>query len=113
MKKIGDYLEITSLNAETFLADSGSGDRYVIRGKLNTVTPVKVLYMASLELDNIEMIESFRLSVEPGKNAVVLPEIAVINPIRSNDEKAGIYTLTLKIYASGGVIHQFSSEVRF
>ena len=113
MKKIGEYLEITSLSAETFPAESSSADRYVIRGKLNAVTPVKVLYMASLELDSIEMIESFRLSVEPGENAVELPEIAVINPIRSNDEKSGIYTLTLKIYASGGTVHQFSSEVRF
>ena len=111
MKKIGDYLEIHDLSAETAWQDEKE-TRAVIRGKLQTVTPVKVLYMASLELDGMEMHESVRLSVDPGKNIMTLPEIIVINPLRSNGQ-AGNYTLTLKIYASGGVVHDFSSTVSF
>lgn len=114
MKKIGDYLEIHNLHAETAVLDNvGKRERAVIRGFLEQYTPVKVLYMASLELDNMEMHESFRLSIEPGGERLALPEIAVINPIRSDDEKIGNYTLTLKIYASGGVVHEFSTVVRF
>lgn len=113
MKKIGDYLQINDLQAETFAAENCNENRYIIRGILNVSTPVKVLYMASLELDSMEMIESFRLAVEPGENGLELPEIAVINPIRSEDENIGNYTLTLKIYASGGVVHDFSTRVRF
>ena len=114
LKKIGDYLEIHDLTVETAseMLENGS-EKAVIRGFLHTVTPVKVLYMASLELDNMEMHESFRLSVEPGEGRLALPEIAVINPIRSNDENIGNYTLKLKIYAAGGVVHEFSTVVRF
>ena len=114
MKKIGDYLEIDSLQAQTaVVSNDGKREKAVIRGFLKQTTPVKVLYMASLELDNMEMHESFRLSIEPGEELLALPEIAVINPIRSSDEKIGNYTLTLKIYAAGGVVHEFSTVVRF
>ena len=112
MKKIGDYLEIHNLSAETAWQDKKE-TRGIIRGKLQTVTPVKVLYMASLELDGMEMIESFRLPVEPGGGVCDLPDIVVVNPIRSDDEKIGNYTLTLKIYSSGGVVDEFSARVRF
>ena len=114
MKKIGDYLEIETLQAESaVVSNDGRHERAVIRGFLVCNTPVKVLYMASLELDNMEMHESFRLSIEPGENRLALPEIAVINPIRSTDEKIGNYTLTLKVYAAGGVVHEFATVVRF
>ena len=112
MKKIGDYLEIYDLSAETAWQDEKE-TRGIIRGKLQTHTPVKVLYMASLELDGMEMIESFRLPVEPGGGVCDLPDIVVVNPIRSDDEKIGNYTLTLKIYSSGGVVDEFSAQVRF
>ena len=112
MKKIGDYLEIHNLTAETAWQDEKE-TRGIIRGKLQTATPVKVLYMASLELDGMEMIESFRLPVEPGGGVCDLPDIVVVNPIRSDDEKIGNYTLTLKIYSSGGVVDEFSARVRF
>ena len=114
MKKIGDYLEIHNLQAETaVVSNDGKREKAVIRGYLEQSTPVKVLYMASLELDNMEMHESFRLSIEPGENRLALPEIAVINPIRSDNDKIGNYTLKLKIYAAGGVVHEFSTVVRF
>ena len=114
MKKIGDYLEIHALTAETAVVNSDDKrEKAVIRGFLEQNTPVKVLYMASLELDNMEMHESFRLSIEPGEGRLPLPEIAVINPIRSSDENIGNYTLKLKIYAAGGVVHEFSTIVRF
>ena len=112
--KIGDYLEINELQAAVELTENDNGQvMATVRGLLHTTTPVKVLYMASLELDNMEMHESFRLSIEPGEELLALPEIAVINPIRSSDEKIGNYTLTLKIYAAGGVVHEFSTVVRF
>ena len=114
MKKIGDYLEIHALSAETAVVSNvDKREKAVIRGFLEHYTPVKVLYMASLELDDMEMHESFRLSVEPGESRLALPEIAVINPIRSSDEKIGNYKLTLKIYAAKGVVHEFSTLVRF
>lgn len=114
MKKIGDYLEIHGLYAETASEQLNERqEKAVIKGFLQVSTPVKVLYMASLELDNMEMHESFRLSFEPGSEPMALPEIAVINPIRSSDEKIGNYKLTLKIYAAGGVVHEFSHNVRF
>ena len=114
LKKIGDYLEIHELNARTAIKadEERGGERAVVTGLLKTDTPVKVLYMASLELDGMEMHESFRLSVDPGANELELPEIIIINPIRSNGT-TGVYTLTLKIYASGGVVHDFSTEIRF
>lgn len=112
MKKIGDYLEIHGLDAEiSYQADDSS--RVQVKGILQVATPVKVLYMASLELDGMEMIESFRLPIEPGAENCELPAITVVNPIRSSDEKIGNYTLTVKIYASGGVVHEFSKTVRF
>jgi len=114
MKKIGDYLQIEELFAETATAPlDNKVNRSVVKGFLRLSTPVKVLYMASLELDNMEMIESFRMSIEPGSEIFELPEIAVINPIRSDDLQIGNYTLTLKIYASGGVVHEFSTGFRF
>lgn len=114
MKKIGDYLTIEELSAATVSNVQENGRICgVINGKLFYNTPVKVLYMASLELDGMEMHESFRMALEPGESRFDLPEIAVFNPICSNDEKIGNYTLTLKIYASGGVVHEFSSLVRF
>lgn len=114
MKKIGDYLEIHALQAETACEKlDHRREKAVIKGFLKAVTPVKVLYMASLELDNMEMHESFRLAIEPGEELLALPEIAVINPIRSSDENIGNYKLTLKIYAAGGVVHEFSHIVRF
>ncbi len=114
MKKIGDYLQIHGLSAETVVISKDQAqEKAVIRGYLEHYTPVKVLYMASLELDNMKMHESFRLAPEPGEERLALPEIAVINPIRSNDEKIGNYKLTLKIYAAGGVVHEFSTLVRF
>ncbi len=114
LKKIGDYLEIHDLTVETAseMLENGS-EKAVIRGFLHTVTPVKVLYMASLELDNMEMHESFRLSIDPESPRLALPEIAVVNPIRSDDANIGNYTLTLKIYAAGGVVHDFSAVLRF
>ena len=114
MKKIGDYLQIEELFATTEASPiEGHESRSLIKGFLKLSTPVKVLYMASLELDDMEMHESFRLSVEPGESRLALPEIAVINPIRSSDEKIGNYKLTLKIYAAKGVVHEFSTLVRF
>ena len=113
MKKIGDDLEICDLTTESSCATDDKGNvRAVIKPLLHTQSSVKVLYMASLELDGMEMHESVRLSVDPGKNIMTLPEIVVINPLRSNGQ-AGNYTLTLKIYASGGVVHDFSSIVSF
>jgi len=61
----------------------------------------------------MEMHESFRLVFEPGMNRCALPEIAVINPIRSQDTARGNYKLTLKIYAAGGVVHEFNENLRF
>lgn len=114
MKKIGDYLEIHALEVESScVPEAGRGDRAIIRGYVVANTSVKVLYMASLELDNMEMHESFRLVFEPGENRCALPEVAVINPIRSSDEQLGNYKLTLKIYSAGGVVDEFSSLVRF
>ena len=114
MKKIGDYLEVHALEAESAsVSECGRGEQAVIRGYVVASTPVKVLYMASLELDNMEMHESFRLVFEPGENRCALPEITVINPIRSNNELLGNYKLTLKIYSAGGVFDEFSSLVRF
>jgi len=114
MKKIGDYLEIHALELETVAApESDKLDRSVIKAHVVANTPVKVLYMASLELDNMEMHESFRLVFEPGMNRCALPEIAVINPIRSQDTARGNYKLTLKIYAAGGVVHEFNENLRF
>ena len=114
LRKIGDYLEINDLTVDTSVTTLDNGQvMAVVQGKLHTATPVKVLYMASLELDNMEMHESFRLSVEPGEGRLALPEIAVINPIRSNDENIGNYTLKLKIYAAGGAVYEFSTVVRF
>ena len=114
LEKIGDYLEICDLNARTVIAaDTERGvDKAVITGILQVNTPVKVLYMASLELDGMEMHESFRLVAEPGENEVELPEIKVINPIRREDGNCN-YALTLKIYASGGKVYEFSTAVRF
>ena len=114
MKKIGDYLEIEALEMETSVVCE-AGDRVcaVIRPYVKAATPVKVLYMASLELDSMEMHESFRLVFEVGQNRCALPEITVINPIRSSDEQIGNYLLTLKIYASGGVVHEFTQKLRF
>ncbi|MBE6369231.1 MAG: hypothetical protein E7056_03610 [Lentisphaerae bacterium] len=114
LKKIGDYLEICDFFAETVSTpDPERGQRGVIKGFLKTNTPVKVLYMASLELDNIEMHESVRLSIESGENTLELPEISVINPIVSSNGEGGKYTLTLKIYASGAVEHRFDTEIGF
>ena len=114
MKKIGDYLQIEELFATTEASPiEGHESRSLIKGFLKLSTPVKVLYMASLEFDNMEMIESFRMSIEPGSDVFELPHIAVINPIRSDDNRIGNYTLTLKIYASGGVVHEFSTGLRF
>ena len=114
LKKIGDYLEIRNFGAETFsVPDPERGNCGEIKAFVETFTPVKVLYMASLELDGMEMIESFRLPVEPGGGVCDLPDIVVVNPIRSDDEKIGNYTLTLKIYSSGGVVDEFSARVRF
>lgn len=114
MKKIGDYLTIEKLSVATVAEAQDNGRvRGVINGKLFYNTPVKVLYMASLELDGMEMHESFRMALEPCESRFDLPEIAVFNPICSEDEKIGNYTLTLKIYASGGVVHEFSSVARF
>ncbi len=115
MKKIGDYLEIKDLVVETarLPETSGVGQRAVIRAFVEAQTPVKVLYMASLELDNMEMHESFRLVFEPGESRCSLPEIVVVNPICSENTAVGNYNLTLKIYASGGVVHDFSATLRF
>ena len=114
LKKIGDYLEIHDFTVETARDTSESGlDKAVIRGFLHITTPVKVLYMASLELDNVEMHESFRLHIDPEDAKCALPEVFVVNPIRSDDENIGKYTLTLKIYAAGGVVHEFASHFRF
>ena len=114
MKKIGDYLEIHALTAETAVVSSDDKrEKALIRGYLEHNTPVKVLYMASLELDNMEMHESFRLSIDPEEPCLELPEIKVFNPICSADENIGNYTLKLKIYAAGGVVHEFSTVVRF
>lgn len=115
LEKIGDYLEIHALTAETFIdapAENGHVPA-VIRGFLHTVTPVRVLYMASLELDNIEMHESFRLNIDPEESCFALPEIKVFDPIRSDDENIGNYKLTLKIYSAGAVEHEFSTTLRF
>ena len=114
MKKIGDYLEIYDLITEVAAAPvEGRENRSLIRGFINVSTPVKVLYMASLELDDMEMIESFRMNIDPEEKQIALPEIAVINPIRSEDSNIGNYKYTLKIYASGGVVHEFTAQVRF
>ena len=114
MKKIGDYLEIHALTAETAVVSSDDKrEKALIRGYLEHNTPVKVLYMASLELDNMEMHESFRLVFEPGESRCSLPEIVVVNPICSENTAVGNYNLTLKIYASGGVVHDFSATLRF
>ncbi len=114
MKKIGDYLEIHELCASTAMDPSDErSDRAVIRCRLRAETPVKVLYMASLELDGMELVESFRLVVEPGMSECALPEIFVFNPIRSADEQCGWYQVALKIYASGGIVHEFFTQVRF
>ena len=114
MKKIGDYLEIHNLHAETAVLDNDDKrERAVIRGFLEQYTPVKVLYMASLELDNMEMHESFRLSIDPEEPVLELPEIKVFNPICSEDKNIGNYKLTLKIYAAGALEHEFSTLFRF
>ena len=114
LKKIGDYLEIRNFGAETFsVPDPERGNCGEIKAFVETFTPVKVLYMASLELDGMEMHDSFRLSVEPGENTMPLPEMKVINPLLSSDDIRRVYTVTLKIYASGGVVHKFDSEISF
>ena len=113
MKKIGDYLEIHNLQAETaVVSKDGKREKAVIRGYLEQSTPVKVLYMASLELDNMEMHESFRLSIAPDEPCCELPEVKIFNPIRSSDENIGNYKLTLKIYSAGAVEHEFSTIFR-
>ena len=78
MKKIGDYLTIEELSAATISEAQENGRiRGVINGKLLYNTQVKVLYMASLELDGMEMHESFRMALEPDESQFVLPEIKV------------------------------------
>lgn len=114
MEKIGDYLEIHAL--ELAVEDAPTDvrpDRAVIRGAVRVSTPVKVLYMASLELDGMEMIESFRLTAAPDCPLLPLPELYVFNPIRSAEPGRGEYTVMLKIYASGGRVHRYSGKVRF
>ena len=114
LKKIGDYLEIHDLTVETAVETAENGfEKAVVRGFLHIATPVKVLYMASLELDNVEMHESFRLHIDPEEKQYALPEVFVVNPIRSENENIGKYTLTLKIYAAGGAVHDFSAQFRF
>ena len=114
LKKIGDYLENNDWTVDTSIATLENGQvMAVVQGKLHTATPVKVLYMASLELDNMEMHESFRLSIDPEEPCLELPEIKVFNPICSADENIGNYKLTLKIYAAGAVEHEFSTLFRF
>lgn len=114
MNKIGDYLEIHELSLSTGPAPTEERPgRAVIRSSLRASTRVKVLYMASLELDGMEMIESFRLTFSPEEEALELPEIFVIDPIRSTEPGCGDYTVVLKIYASGGRVHEFANKVRF
>ena len=114
MEKIGDYLEIHALELAADDAPTDARpDRAVIRGAVRVSTPVKVLYMASLELDGMEMIESFRLTVPPDCPLLPLPELYVFNPIRSDEPGRGEYTVMLKVYASGGRVHQYSGKVRF
>ena len=114
MKKIGDYLVIEELSAATAAEAQENGRiRGVINGKLLYNTPVKVLYMASLELDGMEMHESFRMALELDESQFALPEIAVFNPICSEDKNIGNYKLTLKIYAAGALEHEFSTLFRF
>ena len=114
MEKIGDYLEIHALELAAENAPTAARpDRAVIRASVRVNTPVKVLYMASLELDGMEMIESFRLTVPPDNPLLLLPEIYIFNPIRSAEPGRGEYTVMLKVYASGGRVHQYSGTVRF
>ena len=114
MEKIGDYLEFHALELAVDNAPTAARpDRAVIRTAVLVSTPVKVLYMASLELDGMEMIESFRITVSPDTPLLPLPEIYIFNPIRSAEPGRGEYTVMLKIYASGGRVHQYSGTVRF
>ena len=111
--KIGDYLEINELKAAVELTENDNGQvMATVRGLLHTTTSVKVLYMASLELDNMEMHESFRLSIAPDEPCCELPEVKIFNPIRSSDENIGNYKLTPKIYSAGAVEHEFSTIFR-
>ena len=114
MNKIGDYLEIHGFTVSTASAPTPERpDRAVIRAALRVKTGVRVLYMASLELDGMEMIESFRLTAVPECGEIPLPELFVFNPIRSREPGCGEYTVMLKVYASGGRVHAFSGKARF
>ncbi|MPN24476.1 hypothetical protein SDC9_171875 [bioreactor metagenome] len=114
MDKIGDYLEIHELNVSAAPVPTRERpDRAVIRGFLRARTSMRVLYIASLELDGMEMVEAFRLNFAPEGDGVELPDIFVINPIRSEEPGHGDYTVVLKIYASGGRVHEFSRKIKF